>query len=166
MIKILIRLQNLLAILGVSVLLTDPVLAGPMVPAKGGAAAAHTSRVINEDGTVSITASGSGHGTHYGAYTSEAAYSGYVTEDESGKWIAIISGSLIVTTANGDQVWWDTFAIECLDSWTFEGEFWQTGGTGRFENGSGYGRFQGDSVPGAFTYTYSGSISSIGANKK
>ncbi|TFZ03297.1 hypothetical protein [Ramlibacter rhizophilus] len=92
------------------------------------------------------TLNGTGHATHLGAVQ---LYGSHCISSEPGTPPAaftVYDGQMAMRAANGDVVMADysgVFSLVVTGSYTFEGQYVVTGGTGRFQNASGTGRLYG-----------------------
>src|SRR5262245_2963752 len=98
---------------------------------------------FNPDGTVDNKELAFGVATHLGVvvWVSEE----HATPNKDGT--LGVEGEFVLTGANGDQVigrYCTTGKIIAFPMARFEGEFWITGGTGRFANAAGSGTIIGD----------------------
>lgn len=85
------------------------------------------------------TLSGTGHATHLGATTIGAEHCVQVRQDQS---VYIFDGHMVLTAANGDTVLADYagfFTPVSTGVYAFEGNYFITDGTGRFQGASGTG---------------------------
>ena len=100
---------------------------------------------------IEINASGSGEATHLGRYTRTE----HLVLDPSA---LTISGTIIFTAANGDELWCDLTGGFTGPN-TLSGTYFFTGGTGRFENAEGEAVFNvTQSDPINFTVSFGGLI--------
>jgi len=133
-------------------------VATDQVPFTGSAVGAIVSAVPGDEG-VELTVAATGKATHLGKFTREEEV---LLNPDTGA----ISGTIIFTAANGDQLICEaeggfTSPTTATGTYTF------TGGTGRFKNATGEAEFFVTTPDGVhFTVEFSGTISSVGANKK
>jgi len=150
---------------------------GPkLVPFKGkfvGTALSETTEGVPDPVTgetadsVEVTIEGGGNGTHLGKYTLDATSTTTTTTDAGGVTTEETTSALVFVAANGDEVW-ATFSGESETG--ADGDVDSaltatiTGGTGRFENSTGYFTLVMTTDPetGASTGTYNGKISGPG----
>jgi hypothetical protein len=116
--------------------------------------------------TTEISAEGIGNGTHLGRFTMESlSTSSTSSDDPTAEEVSV--GAQVFTAANGDQVF-ATVTGEAVqdDDGLVDAEYDATitGGTGRFENSTGYFTFRVtfDPETGKAKATYTGKISGPG----
>jgi hypothetical protein len=121
-------------LMAVAMLAASPATAGPKhgVPFKGNVQYTVTSITVLPDGSVLETAVGTGNLTHMGRITAEVSGVGHAD--------GTVSGTVVYTAANGDQVFL-TVEGAFTSPTTTAGTFTITGGTGRFTNATGGGDF-------------------------
>jgi hypothetical protein len=126
------------------------------VPFKGRADAVVTGVELEPDG-IHLTATATGVATHLGHFTREEQT--VVHEDGT------LVGSLILTAANGDQLF-VVFEGAFTSPTTAAGSYTITGGTGRLANASGEAGFVVVTSDGIhFAVTFDGTISSRGGSQ-
>lgn len=104
--------------------------------------------------------SGSGHATHLGKVLVGGEH---CIDSEAGTpppSFRLFDGRMVLRAANGDVVMADysgVFTLAAAGSYTFDGEYHITGGTGRFEDASGSGALSGllEGVVPSFSQTVS-----------
>lgn len=113
-------------------------------------------------GVFAVTTSGSGHASHLGKVTvSSTETLDFVTSPGS---VVLHDGLLVMTAANGDQLYWSYEGTGSPPDESGEsalaGTFVITGGTGRFADATGGGAFEGtgNAVTGMASLSYVGSI--------
>lgn len=101
---------------------------------------------------VRLTGTATGEATHLGSYTRTETLTLKIADGS-------ISGSIVFTAANGDELWADVEGgFTNLEMTRAEGTYAFTGGTGRFQNASGGAAFVAVAVAGGFKITFDGSI--------
>jgi hypothetical protein len=86
------------------------------------------------------TFNGTGHATHLGAVQVGAEHCLTTKQDMTS--VYVFNGKMVLTGANGDVVLADYvgfFTLVSTGVWSFEGNYFITGGTGRFLDASGTG---------------------------
>jgi hypothetical protein len=120
--------------------------AGAAVPFKGHAAVV----ITGVDGN-HLSTSGTGQATHLGRFTR--------TEDAFLHEDGTLDGTLVITAANGDQLFVE-FVGAFTAPTTAEGTYTISGGTGRFSDASGEAEFAASTADGMhFTIEFEGAIS-------
>lgn len=156
-----------LAAIALAMIVQAPLTAAPkkgglkLVPFKGRWIGESLGSTTTEDpNIVEEAAEGGGNATHLGRYTMDAVSTSTLDTQ-------LAAGSHVFTAANGDQVF-ATFTGEFLtgDDGLIDGELDATitGGTGRFENSTGYYTFRvtTDPVTLRSVATFTGKISGPG----
>ncbi|MDT0213140.1 hypothetical protein Q9R29_04505 [Rothia sp. ARF10] len=114
-------------------------------------------------GVFAVTTSGAGHASHLGKVTvSSSETLDFVSSPGT---VTLDDGRLVMTAANGDQLYWSYEGTGSAPDENGEsalaGTFVITGGTGRFSDAAGDGSLHGtgNAVTGMASLTYHGSIS-------
>jgi len=120
-------------------------------------------------GSAIFIAEGHGVGTYEGQFTEYNEYEVGVQLTVSGP-VTVIRGTLTVTTANGNQLFWEFNSAtpgvpDPLAPFPFVATPELVGGTGRFNGATGTATIQGILYPdGSYEYVADGLISCIGSN--
>ena len=152
------RILTLLLSAVILALAGHPACAGDQVPFQGRAEGAIASVSPDPAGVV-LTVRAHGNATLLGQFSREEVV---LFNPVTGT----LTGNVVFTAANGAQLF-GTVAGGFTSATTVTGTYTFTGGTGRFTNASGSAAFNLSTPDGThFSVEFTGSVSSVGSNKK
>jgi hypothetical protein len=166
-----------LALAALTLLLALPVLAGEMVPWRGTLEALVTRTTVllgpgpgqTRPRLVRVDWIAEGGSTHTGRFTAVGSHLSFL--DDTQPTFGEVSGSAILTAANGDQLFVDLFGTRPV-TLVREGVLTVRGGTGRFRGATGSAPFVSHDINNVngltlgFVVDFDGLISSVGSNRR